>query len=278
VDRGHARAWRAPDHAAVARDVQHVERVAPRELRVLTWNVWFGGHMFEERRAALFAELARRQPDVIALQEVTPELLAPLLAEPWVRAHYQASARNLRHYDVVVLSRVPIRRMAQVDLPSEMGRNLLIADLACGLAVATVHLESTHSEAAARASQLRIIQPALFELYPDVLLVGDMNFRPEDALETATLDPQLVDTWPALRGDAPGYTVDTDINVMRYQVKSIPTHKRIDRIFARAPHWRPRSIELVGTTPIDAEGTFISDHFGLEATFGVMSEAAASAC
>lgn len=247
----------------------HVDNATPRDLRVLTWNVWFGGHMFEERRHALLRELARRRPDVIALQEVTPELLEPLLAEPWVRAEYQVSARTLRHYDVVILSRAPIRRVAQIDLPSEMGRNVIVAELACGLAVATVHLESTSSEAAARASQLRILQPALLARYPDVLLVGDMNFRPGDALETHALDPQLVDTWPALHGDAPGYTVDTDVNVMRFQVKSIPTRKRIDRIFARSPRWRARSIELVGTSPIDVDGTFISDHFGLEAAFRV---------
>jgi tyrosyl-DNA phosphodiesterase 2 len=203
------------------------------------------------------------------LQEVTEELLAPLLAEPWVRAAYQVSTRELHRYDVVVLSRLPIRWMTLVDLPSEMGRRLLTAELACGLTIATVHLESTRSEAVARATQLGIIQPALAQRYPDVILAGDMNFEPAHALENAALDPSFVDTWAVLRDGEPGYTVDTDINVMRLAVNSNPARKRIDRIFARSARWRAQTIELVGTAPIDIDGTFTSDHFGLEAVFAV---------
>jgi tyrosyl-DNA phosphodiesterase 2 len=104
----------------------------------------------------------------------------------------------------------------------------------------------------------------LAERYPDVALVGDMNFQPGDPIENAALDPTFVDTWPALRPDDPGYTVDTEINTMRLQVRSTPTRKRIDRVFVRSRNWRARSIELTGTRPFDAEGTFLSDHFGLE--------------
>jgi endonuclease/exonuclease/phosphatase family metal-dependent hydrolase len=246
-------------------DAPHMARGDRIDVRLLTWNVWFGGHMFEERRDALLAELGRRRPDVIALQEVTQQLLVALLEEPWVRAGYQVSELHLQSYDVVILSRLPIRRMAKISLPTNLGRRLLIAELTCGLTVATVHLESSREEAAARAVQLRIIQPALTDRYDDVVLAGDMNFMPGDAIENAVLDPTFVDVWPALHGDGPGYTIDTDINTMRIQVKSTPTHKRIDRVFLRSGHWRPGSIELVGTQPIDIDGTFPSDHFGLEA-------------
>lgn len=246
-------------------DAPYVEPSGRVDVRLLTWNAWFGGHMFDERCDALIAELQRRGPDVIALQEVTQALLRSLLAVPWIRAAYQASQHEVHSYDVVILSRLPIRRVAELELPTDMGRRLLVAELACGLAVATVHLESTREEARARAAQLRVLQPALAERYPDVVLVGDMNFQPEDPLENAALDPSFVDTWPALHPGEPGYTVDTDINTMRLQVRSTPTRKRIDRVFLRSAHWRARSIELTGTRPFDADGTFFSDHFGLEA-------------
>jgi len=251
-------------------DAPHAGRSDRVDVRLLTWNVWFGGHMFDERREALLAELQRRRADVIALQEVTQELLSALLEEPWVRAAYQVSELAVGSYDVAILSRLPIRRMAKVALPTDMGRRLVVAELACGLAVATVHLESTRTEAATRALQLGVIQPALAERYDDVVLVGDMNFEPGDPAESAVLDPTLVDVWPALRPDEPGYTVDTDINTMRFQVRSIPVRKRIDRVFARTPHWRARSIEMIGTQAIDVDGTFVSDHFGLEARFTAM--------
>lgn len=244
-------------------DAPYVESSAPADVRLVTWNTWFGGHMFEDRCDALLAELQRRRPDVIALQEVTQGLLGPVLEAPWIRASYQASQREVASYDVVILSRLPIRRIAEVALPTEMGRRLVIAELACGLAVATVHLESTRSEAEPRAAQLRVIQPVLAR-YPDVALVGDMNFEPDDPVENAVLDPGLVDTWPALRPGEPGYTVDSDVNTMRLQIRSSVAHRRIDRVFLRSPHWRARSIELIGTQPIAPDGTFISDHFGLE--------------
>ncbi|MCE9575244.1 MAG: endonuclease/exonuclease/phosphatase family protein [Deltaproteobacteria bacterium] len=240
-------------------------RGAPVALRLLTWNVYFGGHMFEERADALVAELARRRPDVIALQEVTPELLAMLVAAPWVRASYQVSdvdGRTLTGYGVIVLSRLPIRRLAAIELPSEMGRRLLVAELACGLTVATVHLESMAGYERARLAQLAIIQAALAPA-DDVALVGDMNFAPASE-EDRAIAPALVDVWPALHPDAPGYTVDTDVNAMRAQLKSTPTHKRIDRVFLRSDRWRAAAIERVGTEAIDIDGTFVSDHFGLE--------------
>jgi tyrosyl-DNA phosphodiesterase 2 len=246
-------------------DAPFVEPSGRVDLRLVTWNAWFGGHLFEERQAALLAELGRRRPDVIALQEVTQALLRGVLDEPWIQAAYHASHCEVQSYDVVILSRLPIRRVAELELPTDMGRRLVVAELACGLAVATVHLESTQSEAGVRAAQLRVIQPALAKRYPDAVLVGDMNFRPDDPLENAALDPSFVDTWPALRPGEPGYTVDTDVNTMRLQVRSTPTRKRIDRVFLRSVHWQARSIELIGTQPVDADGTFISDHFGLEA-------------
>ena len=66
-------------------------------LELVTWNTWFGGHMFEERTEALLDELARRRPDVIALQEVTPALLdGAASTTPWVQRGYQLSDVEVR--------------------------------------------------------------------------------------------------------------------------------------------------------------------------------------
>ncbi len=256
--------------AVMAESVKPHSMEAPVDLRVLTWNVWFGGHMFEERCDALLVELERRKPDVVALQEVTPALFAQLTAAPWIRNAYQLSDDELaQSYDVVVLSRLPIRRCAPLDLPTAMGRRLAVVELACGLVVATVHLESMKESSEARARQLRAIQPYLASLGGDVVLAGDMNFKPDDELETAALDPSFVDVWPAVRPDDPGYTADSEANAMRYLYKPKLSQKRIDRVFLRGSTWRPTSIELVGTAPIDQGGTFVSDHFGLEVALTV---------
>ncbi len=238
----------------------------PDPIRIVTWNVWFDDHKLEERGVGLLAELGRRRPHVIALQEVTYALLAAILQEPWVRADYQISDVDVIAYDVIVLSRLPITRMMTLPLVSEMGRRLVVARLGCGLDVATVHLESTSARAAERATQLRAIQPALAEASENAVLVGDMNFDPAAAHESAALDPSFVDVWPALRPDEPGYTVDGERNAMCVRATREQHRARIDRVFARSRRWRPQAIELVGTAPIDRAGTFVSDHFGLEVT------------
>lgn len=139
-----------------------------------------------------------------------------------------------------------------------------MARLACGLDVATVHLESLDAFAEARAAQLRVIQPALAAASEDVVVVGDFNFDAEAAIETAALDPSFVDVWPALRPDEPGYSVDPERNAMRLPSAGVPARRRIDRALVRAARWRPEAIEPIGTLPIDGDGTFVSDHFGLE--------------
>lgn len=232
-------------------------------MRVLTWNVWFGSHLFDERAAALIRELERRRPEVIALQEVTDPVRARLDDLPGYEVHDDEGREAF--YGVAVLTRIGVRRSRLLaSLPSQMGRRLLAVELANGLTVATIHLESTAGATRDRVRQLTLLQPWLAEHTDSYCLVGDMNFSPDDAAETAALDPDLVDVWPSLHPGDPGYTVDTDVNTMRLESSGRASHKRIDRVFLRSARWRATHIERVGLEPIDADGTFTSDHFGLE--------------
>lgn len=231
----------------------------PSRVQVLTWNVWFGAHQFRPRTAALVREIARRRPEIIALQEVTPALRAILDYE---LAGYTLHGGDSRFgYDVLVVARGEVRDVAVLELPSEMGRRALAVELASGLTVATVHLESTAPCVARRAAQLALIGPWLAARSDDAILVGDMNFDDFAATESDVLDERYVDLWQALRTD-PGYTVDSVRNTMRDDLRG-KVQKRIDRAFLRSTRWRAESIALVGTEPIDIHDTFVSDHFGL---------------
>src|SRR4051812_13827453 len=80
---------------------------APAAVTLVTWNVWFAPYAFERRLRALLEVIRARRPDVICLQEIVPESLAVLLAEPWIRAEYRISdARGdtVDAYGVVILS------------------------------------------------------------------------------------------------------------------------------------------------------------------------------
>lgn len=240
-------------------------------VTILTWNVWFGGHRFDERCEALVDRLYRADADLIALQEVTPELLAHISAAPWA-ADYERSdpdGEALGNYGVLLLSRVGLTRVEQVPFPTGMGRSLVVAEAPVGgapLTFASAHLES-QDEDALRAEQLRRSFAALGRRPGDCLFVGDMNFVDGAPLETAALDPAFADVWPALRPGEPGYTVDTEVNRMRWIVKEKVTRKRIDRVLRRGA-LRPLSIELYGDRCVGGDPElFASDHFGLRATF-----------
>jgi tyrosyl-DNA phosphodiesterase 2 len=239
-------------------------------IKALTWNVWFGGHRYDERVPALLETIGQADADLIALQEVMPEFLNELVAAPWSGGYKfsDRTGRTLGDYGVVILSRLPVTRFDFVQLPTVMGRKLLVADVDAGgtpLTFATVQLESMES-AETRARQLGLIFPALANRAPDCLLVGDMNFEPDAVLENGMLDPTFTDVWPALHPDDPGYTVDSQVNRMRWQVKQKLTRKRIDRVFLRGT-LAPSAIDLVGATPhAGDEELFPSDHFGLRVT------------
>lgn len=236
----------------------------PVPVRIASWNVWFDDDRWAQRSAALLATLRQRDLDVIALQEVTQGLLDALLGSQWIRNDYQVSELEVIGYDVIILSRLPVYRVATAPLPSTMGRRLIVAELTCGLEVATTHLESTRSMAAVRAEQLAIAFDYL-RTRGDTVLVGDMNFDPSAPAETRVLDAEFVDVWPALRPSEPGHTADGIRNPMRAASSDGPRGERIDRIFARTRRWVPIRVEMLGTETIDDRQTYISDHFGLEA-------------
>ncbi len=235
-------------------------------MKVLTWNVWFGEYQQEQRTIALISELSRRKPEVIALQEITAPVREAL---DDLRGYdvFDDEGGDGLGYGVVVLTRVAVARAAVLGgMPTQMGRRLVAVELANGLTVATIHLESTSIGGRDRVAQLGILQPWLRARAADFVLVGDMNFTPSDRAETAALEPGLVDVWPTLHPDDPGFTVDTDVNTMRLESSGAPAQKRIDRVFLRSDRWRPTAIDKVGTAPIDDHATFTSDHFGLEVT------------
>ena len=123
-----------------------------------------------------------------------------------------------------------MRALILHNLPSHMGRKLLVAELDAGpdrLVVGTVHLESLKHNRDVRAEQLAEIFPLLKAAGPDVVLTGDFNFCSSWAAENANLDPEFVDLWPALRGRAPGYTEDTDVNVMLRNTADRPRTKAV---------------------------------------------------
>ena len=251
--------WTAADAAtAVDRD----------ELTLTTYNIWNDPRHAEERYLAIAHLLSRRAPDVMVFQEVTPGALDVLLAQQWIRDSYWCAAvvgGDAGDYGMLLLSRVPISRVTYTRLPSRQSRGFLQADLELSgprTVACCIHLDSGKSSSRLRGWQLRRIFGAL-RTAEDAVVLGDFNMR--DA-EDGRIAAPYCDLWPTLRPDDDGFTEDTSINLMRYDMKDKHRHVRFDRVLLKGAQWMATEIELLGTAPIAAElpRVFPSDHFGVQ--------------
>jgi endonuclease/exonuclease/phosphatase family metal-dependent hydrolase len=248
-----------------------VERAGLNQLTLLTWNVWSSPYKFHERTSALLQEIQSSHPDIVALQEVTPELSERLRSCDWVRKDYLLSdpaPSDLASFELVLMFRRPPLSVRRIKLPSQMGRDALLAEFeapAGVLAVATVHLDSMKLSRSIRGQQLAALFAEL-EPYDQALLLGDFNFCSSWKEENSQLDRRYRDLWSELCPGQPGYTEDTAINSMRLAQSKTPKQVRFDRILLRddRARWRPCSIELLGREALGEE-LFVSDHFGLTA-------------
>lgn len=238
------------------------------ELTVATYNIWFDEYHAEQRYYAIADLLRGRRPDVIVLQEVTPSALELFLEQPWIRDEYSSASAvgsGLGNYGMLTLSRVPIVRATHSYLPTRQTRGILEAELnldGSRQVVCCVHLDSGKSSARLRRWQLRRIFRAL-RTAGNAVVLGDFNMR--DA-ENERITRPFCDVWPTLRPAEPGYTENTSINLMRLDARNKKRHVRFDRVLVKGNHWRPMSIELLGTQPISPKlpRVFPSDHFGVE--------------
>ncbi len=236
-------------------------------VRVLTWNVLWDRYDRDlidtpRRRPLLLAELAAADADVIALQEVQPDLLAVLLAEPWVRDGYtldvDPTAPDVDRTGLVVLSRLPVLESGRLELSAHKAVTAVVVATASGpLVVAATHLTSDHTAngPSKRRAQLDRVAEALAGVECDVVLVGDFNDggrRPAAALG-------MRDAWLEARDDEPP-TFDPGVNPLAAISSLTGRVSRLDRVFVRG-RLRCAEAVLVGDRPVD--GWYASDHFGV---------------
>ncbi|MDH6541401.1 poly(A) polymerase [Streptomyces sp. SPB4] len=249
----------------------------PSRVRLLTWNVLWDRYdaphiATARRRPLLLAALAAADADVIALQEVEPQLLALLSAEPWVRARYSLGTdpdgTDVADNGLLLLSRLPVREAGLHRLGRHKAVTALTVDTEGGpLVVAATHLSSDHSEngAGRREAELARLAEGLAGVDADVALLGDFNDgRSGDRGPAAALG--LRDAWTEVHGPADDTpTFDPGVNPLAALSSLSGRAGRLDRILLRpSGDVRVREAALRGDVP-GPEGLFASDHFGVEA-------------
>ncbi len=236
-------------------------------LALSTYNIWFNEEHADQRHRAIADLLAREALDIMVFQEVTPAAREVFLQQPWIREHYRSAAvvgGRRGNYGMLLLSRIPVDRVTYTRLPTRLSRGYLTAQLTVNgerLIVVGVHLESGKASAPLRARQLGLICESVRNAENAVVL-GDFNLRDG---ENGILPADYRDVWPTLRPGEPGYTEDTTINHMRYDMKDKHRHVRFDRVLTKGERWLPESVDLLGREPISPAlpRVFPSDHFGV---------------
>jgi poly(A) polymerase len=246
-------------------------------LTFVTYNVLADRKDAAKRVPALLKLLENSSADVIALQEVAPWFMKALFAQEWTRKYHPAPAREDTQAPggLLILSKTPILKHGFYRLAGRQGRGVLAVKLKASgreLLVATVHLESPLESGRIRAKQLTSVLGLLGDK-DDAVLLGDFNFGDGEQPETRTLPKSYVDPWPLLKKGQPGYTWNIEKSDMARR-GSFPGEKsrRLDRILMRSKFWKPKSVSIIGDTPVKKgdKSLFPSDHFGLMATFAAL--------
>ncbi|MGZ9929104.1 poly(A) polymerase [Streptomyces sp. NC-S4] len=250
---------------------------APSSVRMLTWNTLWDRYdapriATARRRPLLLADLAAADADVIALQEVEPELLGMLLAAPWVRASYtlgtDPGGRDVAECGLLLLSRLPVREAGTHALRPHKAVTAVTVDTATGpLVVANTHLTSDHTENGdvRREAELARLAEGLGGIEAGVALLGDFNDGRHGAWGPAAA-LGMRDAWSDVHGPADDTpTFDPAANPLAAVGSLSGRAARLDRILLRSATARVTRAALRGDAPAP-EGLFISDHFGVEAT------------
>jgi vancomycin resistance protein VanJ len=231
-----------------------------RELTVVTHNVLFRG----ANAARSISAIREQKPDVIALQEVTPEWLELLDAAFGADFAYRAAAPMKGTLGYAVYSRVPLSNVALLGEASRAFAQCMDLELPDGpIALCNVHLYSPAAAlfhernvplALAQNARTRREQWQRVSAHLDArargtrrIVAGDFNTSEMDPL-LADIAERYVDAWRSTRL-SPGFTFP---NV----ATGTPPLVRIDYVMTRGPI-RPVSAEVLQKSG--------SDHFPLVA-------------
>eukprot|EP01132_Coremiostelium_polycephalum_P002684 gene2684-3329_t len=196
--------------------------VTSKNLKFITFNVWFDSFLWKERAKHLFEIIRMKSPDVVCLQEVTPLFLEYLCQQRWVIDDYYLSdcsgpdtTDTVYPYGVIMMvnrsSFKSIDSMTLYPLPcTSQSRKMINLKLRLMdnhlISVSTVHLESLDYNSDIRIKQLNYIFKNISNNYNSnnnslikySFLMGDFNFG-SNAIENQMIElANFNDLWKVL--------------------------------------------------------------------------------
>ncbi|KAI1711071.1 5'-tyrosyl-DNA phosphodiesterase [Ditylenchus destructor] len=242
----------------------------PAEITIVSWNV-DGLDLAEihTRFKAVLVLIAKINPEVIFLQEVTDEIMSQLreLMEKMYRIF--VSNPNFPYYCVTLVSRnIEIQSNEIVEFAKTgMGRSAILVHAQwqkLKLKLINTHLESLKEESETRTAQFAQCMKKLGELAtedePNTLAVfgGDLNIRDH---EVTGMPLNVKDAWIAA-GSNSETKFTWDLRKNDNKKIGFGARCRFDRVYFSGPYTKV-DFSLHGTQRIRRVHCFPSDHFGV---------------
>jgi poly(A) polymerase len=232
----------------------------------------------DKRLPVILSGLAKTDADIIALQEVTPESLAFILATDWVRDYFiseSVSGNCVKPYGNLIMSRWAFKL---VEHQFSAHKRVLIGSWNINdrsVHLANIHLTSNRGDNALqkRTQQLATVIVYLEQQAGDRLIVGDFNTRGNEQAEIINYG-NFSDLWEKLHPDLAGYTIDPATNLLSMLMSLEGEPARFDRILwcpESGSHYQPLSIDLFGCKSFGTNDELLypSDHFGVCGVFKI---------
>ena len=252
-----------------------VERTGTRkQISLLAWNIYFPSVKMRERMEALGQIVQKLEPDILALQEVTPENLALLRNQPWFSRYHMIppDISNEVDHSVVILSVYTVDKWFPHPFKKApyTNRKIITAELKNAVSspkfvIGVTHLVHGRSNTLQRELQLKETLQVLSP-YDNVCVMGDMNIKSGRAEVDGivVLPSSWIDAWLSLPGNTDNdYTFDQSKNPFAPpKIGSIATKARFDRVFCKLSDFKVKEMRIVGEE-LTKSKIVPSDHYGL---------------
>jgi len=244
--------------------------LAPSHIDVVTLNLWHDKQDWAHRQDMIVAELERRAPDVILLEEVLQDVALPnqasvLAARLGYRYRFFSADApgQARRYGNAILVRGDVEQSREVKLaPLDDYRNAGWVRTTVGgrpLNIYVTHLHYKPEGGAIRRRQIEGVLALIEDTAGDApsVIGGDFNTR-SDTPELAPLRTRFLEAFEqAHAGEDANLPAHTTLNT---HLGHPPI--RIDHVFAQRDAFRVVDADII-LDQSDATGAWASDHYGV---------------
>lgn len=256
-------------------------------LKVLSWNIWLNSNYRKERTQQIITTINRHQPDLIFLQEVTPD--THKLIEQQLRNSYyifECFQGEGSDYGTCILCNISTVKIV-TDSPyyydytvTKFSRRIVGCEIELFKAerqpkfqIVTTHLESLPENSQTRNIQFNMLDGSCRD-FKHCIIAGDFQVWSEhEPLAASLRDSRFNDCWVDL--GCPGklkYTYDSKKNrnarFTQNQADGEHAQCRFDRIIYHSNKLKPKTMGLLGRTQLSPDlNVTPSNHYGLMAEF-----------